>query len=421
MAVLAAVLALSACGSTGPGRGGSSTAARPTPSPAPPATPTTSPNANGYYAHPTPTPPPTNWIDDLRMFNPTAGWAQEQAGGAILHTTQGVRAWTVASPQLPAGQRIIALTFLDADSARLLAAGGLSADEDAAPVPMTFTSWATDDAGASWAEGGSFTVEQAPGLSWRGDLAYVSGDDGWFSANQDDIDAGLGVTLFRTVDGGVSWEEIAKLPPAQASTVSTPCFAQPTAAFANPTTGWLAGGGCVTAEFDVTQDGGATWTPQSLPLDNLGLELEAPVFTSGQDGSMLGFSGGGGGSVLVYVTVDAGETWTAHAAPGWYPHAVDFIDADTGWLLSTDTMEAGYPAGLYATHDGGETWTTLQPLDNGPPTVEGFVLNGSVLDFVSPSLGWTDTRTGTADTILQTTDGGLTWAPVAVQVSPAGA
>jgi photosystem II stability/assembly factor-like uncharacterized protein len=229
------------------------------------------------------------------------------------------------------------------------------------------------------------------------------------------------MALFRTVDGGVHWEKVADIASAQGSPGSTPCFAQPTATFTSPTTGWLTGGGCTTAEFDVTHDGGATWAPQALPMNSLGLELETPVFTSGQDGSMLAFSGGGGGSVLVYLTVDAGQTWTAHTAPGEDPHAADFIDAYTGWLLSTDTMNAGFPAGLYVTHDGGESWTTLQPLDNGPPTQESFVLNGSVLDFVTPTLGWTDTRTGTADTILETTDGGLAWSPVSVQVSPADA
>jgi hypothetical protein len=41
--------------------------------------------------------------------------------------------------------------------------------------------------------------------------------------------------------------------------------------------------------------------------------------------------------------------------------------------------------------------------------------SGVALDFITPTLGWTDTRTGTADTILQTTDGGLAWVPLNVQ------
>jgi photosystem II stability/assembly factor-like uncharacterized protein len=136
---------------------------------------------------------------------------------------------------------------------------------------------------------------------------------------------------------------------------------------------------------------------------------------------MPAFSAGGGGPVLVYLTADGGETWTASTAPGEIPHAVDFIDAENGWLLSTDTMDAGYPAGLYATHDGGQTWTTLQAIDDGRPNQGTFALNGTVLDFITPTLGWTDTFSGSGDTLLQTTDGGLTWAPVTVQVSPAGA
>lgn len=411
---------LAACGSVGPHPSASSTAARPTPQPTPMATPLAPPTTSIGDPYPTPAPPPSASISNLRMFSPTDGWAQEASDRAVLHTTQGVQAWTVGSPDLPAGQAIVALSYVDAGAARLLAAGGLSTDADAAPVTMTFISWATDDGGARWTEGGSFSAVQDPGLSWQGDLDYVNGLDGWFSANQDDTDAGLGTTLFRTVDGGAGWAEVTRIASAPAGAET--CFAQPTATFDSPMTGWLTGGGCSSAEFEVSSDGGATWGPQTLPLSGTpALSLGAPVFISGQVGVMPAFSAGGGGPVLVYLTADGGETWTASTAPGEIPHAVDFIDAENGWLLSTDTMDAGYPAGLYATHDGGQTWTTLQAIDDGRPNQGTFALNGTVLDFITPTLGWTDTFSGSGDTLLQTTDGGLTWAPVTVQVSPAGA
>lgn len=83
-------------------------------------------------------------------------------------------------------------------------------------------------------------------------------------------------------------------------------------------------------------------------------------------------------------------------------------------------MNAGFPAGLYVTDDGGQIWSTLQPLDNGPPP-GGLEFNGSILDFLSTKLGWTDTFTGDGDDLLQTTDGGHPWTPVTVQItSPSG-
>lgn len=319
----------------------------------------------------------------------------------------------------------MATAYVSTDAARVLAAGGLSSNFDAAPVTMTFTSWASDDGGDLWVRGGSFSVVQDPGLSWGGDLDFVNAEDGWFSANQDDTDTSLGMTLFRTVNGGADWERVAHLaaPPSSVPACST----EPTATFASPTTGWLTGGGCEQAEFEVTHDGGETWSPQALPLlDAPSLVLERPVFISRQVGVLPAFPGGGGGPVTVYVTVDGGGTWTPHQAPsGELPVAVDFINADDGWLLSADTFNAGFPAGLYATHDGGRAWSTLEGLEQGVISVSGTVFDTSTLDFVSPTLGWTlgrtSTFTGTGDELLQTADGGRTWRAVTVQVSGASA
>jgi len=63
----------------------------------------------------------------------------------------------------------------------------------------------------------------------------------------------------------------------------------------------------------------------------------------------------------------------------------------------------------------------LQPLNNGPAPPGAFDFNGSILDFVSPTLGWTDTFNGNGNRLLQTTNGGRTWVLVSVQVNPAGA
>ncbi|MGA8417476.1 MAG: hypothetical protein WB808_12750 [Candidatus Dormiibacterota bacterium] len=383
-----------------------------------PATPTPANSSTPVpYVYPTSPRPPANSIDGLTMFTADTGWAQRSLDGAVLHTTRGVHHWLVATPQLPVGQQIVAVAFVNADSARVLTAGGLSSNADAPAVTMTFISWATDDRGSRWSRGGSFSVVQDPGSSWQGALDFVNRDDGWLSANEDDTAASLGTTLFRTFDGGTHWMEVAHLGPA-----SSTCFAQPTATFISPTTGWLTGGGCAAAQFEVTHDGGATWAPQRIPLLSTPyLGLESPTFITSLDGVMVG-TVPSPESVIVYVTDDGGKNWIPHAAPGDWPHAVDFIGSKDGWLLSSDTMNAGYAAGLYVTHDGGHTWATLRALDGGAIPAGGTQLNGSILEFVSPTLGWTDTDTfaGNGDVLLQTTDGGRTWVPVSVQVSPAG-
>ena len=103
---------------------------------------------------------------------------------------------------------------------------------------------------------------------------------------------------------------------------------------------------------------------------------------------MLGIETGGFGG-FVYVTLDGGRTWTPHDTPELWPVAVDFLNTNEGWLLSTNTMNVGFPACLYVTDDGGQRWSTLQSINTVLPT--NIVLNGSILDFVSPTLGWTYT------------------------------
>ncbi len=411
-ALLLPLLLLAACGPGSP-------AAPPAPSNPGPSVPTPSSSTTPLpYGYPTPPPPPASSLSGLKMFNVSTGWAQRSLDQAVLHTTQGVQRWSVATPTLPPGQRIAATSYVSADSARVLAAGGVSSNPDAAAVTMTFNAWATDDGGAHWSRGGSFSLVQDPGLtlSWQDELDYVNAADGWFSGNVDGTDGSLGTTLFRTVDGGVSWKEMAHLPQSPAPPGGVPCYAEATATFASPTMGWLVGG-CAKANFEVTRNGGATWSPHRIPrLTTPYLGLENPTFITSWDGVMLG-TVPRPESLVVYATLDGGQKWTAHPAPGQWPHALDFINTDDGWLLSSNTMNAGFPAGLYVTHDGGQTWSTLQALDYGAIPAGGTVLNGSILDFVSPTLGWTNSFTGDGNVLLQTTDSGHTWSPVDVQIT----
>jgi photosystem II stability/assembly factor-like uncharacterized protein len=349
------------------------------------------------------------------MLSASIGWAQRSGDGAVLHTTRGVQHWLVSTPQLPKGESIVGVAFIGADSARVLTTGGLSCNADAALVTMTFTSWATNDGGTSWERRGTFSVVQDPGASWQGALDFVNG---WFSANQDDTDASLGTILFRTVDGGSHWEEIFHLEQSSPPASADPCFAQATATFINPDTGWFTGGGCGIAQFEVTHNGGATWSPQSIPL--LGtpyLGLANPTFINGQEGVMVGLDPSEQPGILVFVTLNGGRTWTAHGAPGILANALHFINGDDAWLLGSDTMNAGFAAGLYVTHNGGQTWSTLQPPNNGPPLPQSFDFNGSILDFVSTTLGWTNTFTGSGDILLQTSDGGRAWKQLSVQIA----
>ena len=111
---------------------------------APTPTPTTTPS---------PTATPTSVIANVHMITATLGWAQRQSDGAILHTTHGVMTWAVATPRI-GNQDIIAVAFIDAETARALTA---VIPPDGESVSTVIHSWATNDGGATWIDEGSFS------------------------------------------------------------------------------------------------------------------------------------------------------------------------------------------------------------------------------------------------------------------------
>jgi photosystem II stability/assembly factor-like uncharacterized protein len=428
---ISTVVVVAACGSSGPRQTGPIGSARPTPPAATPMpTPTRSP-----YAYPTPTPPPANWIAHLSMLSATSGWAQQLSSGEVLHTSQGVQEWTVASPELPAGQQISAVAYVDSDVAEALSTGTSSGSQTAVD------SWSTDNGGLAWTQQSTFTVRGTLPAG-EGGLDFVDAEHGWWSVGVGAPTANsemTGFLLYRTTDGGSQWSEVASADFATPGSGSIPddCRGQPPVAilypssFVNSTTGWITGQCDGDAPYlSVTHDGGTTWQAQTLPdaIPSSDDPLtDPPQFSSTEDGTMLEWGPGGGQDATIYVTADGGQTWTPRSTPEQFPQASDFVDADDGWLLIADSLNAGAAGSpnLYVTHDGGTTWTSLQvtELPNTTSPLPSTNLGGLSLDFVTTQLGWAappwipSEQGFWADELLQTTDGGQTWTPVAAQVS----
>jgi photosystem II stability/assembly factor-like uncharacterized protein len=134
-------------------------------------------------------------------------------------------------------------------------------------------------------------------------------------------------------------------------------------------------------------------------------------------------SGGPSSAITIWSTADSGATWK-QAAPiastgdSSTPVALFFTDPQHGWFL-----EQIYPgmnhvyAQVFATQDGGKTWTLVSDATTGSDTA----LPGSyslpygtdVLAFVSPKTGFS----GGKD-LFKTTDGGQTWAAVKLPDPP---
>ncbi len=130
-------------------------------------------------------------------------------------------------------------------------------------------------------------------------------------------------------------------------------------------------------------------------------------------------------SSALYVTTDAGGSWSEIATPGegQLVAAADFVGQKDGWVLTTPIPPSLSPSPapattppapsmtLWATTEGGRTWSPL-----GSRSSEIQIVS---LDFVTNEVGWAETvngRTG-ASGLLQTTDGGRTWTVVTPAIS----
>jgi hypothetical protein len=176
-----------------------------------------------------------------------------------------------------------------------------------------------------------------------------------------------------------------------------------------PAVGWV----LTSPALLLTHDGGRTWndiTPPGVPAWN----LTSVEFLDARHGWAAFIEGSAGGqSVGVATTTDGGATWSAtqvvHAstATSRTTH-LSVADASDGWLAVQHESGSALAVGtLYRTDDGGRTWRSATPPAGGDVSAE-HTTDGVVVDDRASGLpAW------------QTTDGGGTWAKIAL-TGPAG-
>ncbi|HUS16534.1 MAG TPA: YCF48-related protein [Chloroflexia bacterium] len=150
--------------------------------------------------------------------------------------------------------------------------------------------------------------------------------------------------------------------------------------FINPNEGWLVSGN--TAAH--TTNGGATWQPQTLPA---GAWIYGVTFRDSLHGWAVGSAS------QIYATIDGGNTWTLQLNPPSYIAPLwDVAFADT-----LHGIAVGGAAEIFGTTDGGATWTRRF---NGSPAeaVHMVTTDGSHV--------WASTTSGS---VLYTVDGGQDW------------
>jgi photosystem II stability/assembly factor-like uncharacterized protein len=249
-----------------------------------------------------------------------------------------------------------------------------------------------------------------PTLSWhetnvgsdqelRG-LAPVSGRVAWVSGDQGGV--------FRTTDGGASWQDVA--PPDSAGLL----FRDVEATDADHAL-LLAIGENDASRIYRTTDGGATWTATFVNDDPNAFYDCMAMWPGGRNG--LAVSDPPDGKFRIIRTTDSGKSWSVVGNAGMPPAMTgEFGFAASGTCLVTaggrDAFLAsgGSASRVFRTHDLGTTWSvtdsTIPPVADAGGTFglafrnpqQGLAVGG---DYTAPTDG--------ADASAYTTDGGRTW------------
>ena len=163
-----------------------------------------------------------------------------------------------------------------------------------------------------------------------------------------------GGRILRTTDGGLTWT-----PQSSAAVYGSPDSAPGLIRFFSATEGLTVGAALVPGgplEMYLTRNAGLTWTPQ--PASPAALPLESPTATAPVVvGPNIWFATGEG---RVFHSPDKGQTWTvvSVSAPFANLATVAFRDAQNGLLSVPD--DGGTQHTLYGTADGGTTWAPVR-------------------------------------------------------------
>jgi len=329
-------------------------------------------------------------IVNIEMLDEVYGWAVTEEH--IIRTNDGGVTWYNVTPgNLADAGYLVYTDFFDANTAWVQF-------PDMNKYPNGGTLYRTVDGGLTWE---TFTTPFS-----GGSLHFVDANNGWMMA---DLGVGAGsmaVSIFQTSDGGKTWERTYTNDPNLAEASDT----LPLGGIKNlilpldAETAWV--GGVVYAPGQTylfrSDDGGKTWFNINLVLPENSAEselsMQGMVFVSPTNGLLALRITSETPQTVVYTTEDGGNTWSQ------LPVAFEGY----GILETPSASEMIFYTAdqFYVTKDAGVTVQQVTP---------EIKFGDSIIDmsFANSQTGWVITASPSNErTLYKTTDGGATWTPL---------
>jgi photosystem II stability/assembly factor-like uncharacterized protein len=327
------------------------------------------------------------------MFTELNGWAV--TGAEIVRTNDGAISWyNVSPPDMTETGYNVDTFFLDNDHAWVQ-------KPDPEKYPNSGTLYRTTNGGRTW--------ENHIVPFSRGDLDFVDAENGWAMA---DLGVGAGsnaVAIFQTTDGGGSWEKTYTNDPNDSAASDTLPLGGIKSDLVplDRNQAWVTG--VVYAPGEVylyrTGDRGKSWKQVTLPLPpnaqnyELGIDRNQLEFVSPVDAYLALRMSGDATQTAVYVTHDAGNTWSLT------PNVLDGAGASSFLTRQEAIIYNGKQ--FQVTRDEAQTWSAVAPDISFADTFAD-------MQFVNLMSGWVITIDPSTNhrSLYRTTDGGSTWLPV---------